>query len=320
MVRPECAGGCCGLAGGNFKYLVALVFLSFTAVLPGCDYKVHADNALTVMTYNMGDDCLPAPTLEQVVAVIRNNGVPDVLFVQDVPWAITIKDLADALGFTHFVSGRTKESPHHLGILSKIPLCNAKRIHFEPQPDFPRPAALCAEIEVHHKRIVLCSVHLATLRPVFHRLQQNGGSFYLSLLHVMYDEAFCETPHSRSVEKLLGWIRSKKNDAVIIGGDFNTFQLSKPIRAMNRDFDDALWPSMDYLAGTKLKAQRALDPSGHSKGLDLPLNPRIDYIFHSENIACLKAEVIRQTAGDHYPVRAVLGLPGSKATTNNRSG
>ncbi|MDP3029151.1 MAG: hypothetical protein Q8O04_06600 [Deltaproteobacteria bacterium] len=308
IVRPECAGGCCGLVGGNFKYLVVLVFLSFTVVLPGCDYKVHVDNALTVMTYNMGDDCLPAPTLDQVVNIVRRNGVPDILFVQDVPWAITIKDLADALGFTHFVSGRTKESPHHLGILSNVPLCNAKRIHFEPQPDFPRPAALCAEIEVNHKRIVLCSVHLATLRSELHRLQRNGKSPLLSLLKVLYDETFSDTPHSRSVEKLLGWIGSKKNDAVIIGGDFNTFPLSRPIRAMGRDFDDALWPSLDYFVGTKIKAERALDPSGHNKSLELPLNPRIDYIFHSENIDCLKAEVIRQTAGDHYPIRAVLGL------------
>lgn len=307
-MRSEHARGRRGLAAGNFKCLVVLAFLSFAVVLAGCDNKVHVDNALTVMTYNMGDDRLPAPTLEQIAAVIRNNGAPDVLFVQDVPWAITIEDLADALGFPYVASGRTKASLRHLGILSRIPLRNIERIHFEPQPDFPRPAALCAEAEVNHKRILLCSVHLATLRSELHRLQLNGKSPFLSILKVLYDETFQDTPHGRSVEKLLGWIRSKKNDAVIIGGDFNTFPLSRPIRAMNRDFDDALWPSLDYFAGTKLKAERALDPSGQSKGPQLPFNPRIDYIFHSENIDCLKAEITRQTAGDHYPVGAVLGL------------
>lgn len=289
-------------------YLICFLVI---ALLPACDHNPHTGPVLTVMTYNMGNDELPAPTTEQLVQIVRKNGVPDILLVQEVPWKVTIKDLAEALGFPYFVSGRTESCPNHIGILSNVLLCNEDRIHFESHADFPLPTALCAQIEVDHKKVLLCTVHLRTLSPELHKIQRDGKSFFLSFAHVLYDEMFGDTFHSRSVEKLLEWIKSKQHDAVIIGGNFNTFPLSKPIRAMNRSFNDALWPSMDYFVGTKLKTIKALGfPKDDSvrKELTLPINPRLDYLFHSENIDCLEAEVIQETAGDHYPVRAVLGL------------
>ncbi len=254
---------------------------------------------------------MPAPTTEQLVQIVRKNGLPDILLVQEVPWKTTIKDLAEALEYPYFVSGRTESSLHHMGILSNLPLSNEDRIHFKSHADFPVPAALCAETRIADKTILLCTVQLMTLRPKLHKMQQNGKSFFLSLIHVLYDEMFGDTFHSRSVKKLLEWIKSKQHNTVIIGGDFNTFPLSKPIRTMTRSFDDALWPSMDYFVGTKLKTNKALglpEDNSVTEELTLPLNPRLDYLFHSENIDCLEADIIQETAGDHYPIRAVLGM------------
>ena len=60
-----------------------------------------------------------------------------------------------------------------------------------------------------------------------------------------------------------------------------------------RSYGPAMQSSTDYLTGTYKKSS-------------LPVEPRIDFIFHSGNIRCREASVARDSAGDHYPVRAVL--------------
>jgi len=82
---------------------------------------------------------------------------------------------------------------------------------------------------------------------------------------------------------------------IIIAGDFNTIPFSKAIRKMGKKYNDALWPSFDYLTGSYNK-------------LSLPIKPRIDYIFHSQGLERITASVIKESAGDHYPVRAVFDL------------
>ena len=64
---------------------------------------------------------------------------------------------------------------------------------------------------------------------------------------------------------------------------------------MGEIFDDALWPSLSYLTGSYNK-------------LSLPIKPRIDFIFHSPEIQCQEASVIKESAGDHYPVRALFNI------------
>ena len=98
---------------------------------------------------------------------------------------------------------------------------------------------------------------------------------------------------SRSVDELLAWVSTRPHKDVIIGGDFNTVPFSKSIRAMGKVYKDAMQSSTDYLTGTYKKSS-------------LPVEPRIDFIFHSGNIRCREASVARDSAGDHYPVRAVL--------------
>lgn len=117
------------LALRSQPYALFILF-SVLILLPAYEQNPHNGTVLTVMTYNMGDDELPAPTTEQLVQIIRKNGVPDILLVQEVPWKTTIKDLAEALGYPYFVSGRTESSLHHMGILSNLPLLNKDRIHF----------------------------------------------------------------------------------------------------------------------------------------------------------------------------------------------
>jgi endonuclease/exonuclease/phosphatase (EEP) superfamily protein YafD len=97
------------------------------------------------------------------------------------------------------------------------------------------------------------------------------------------------------VENLLRWLHSERVKKMIVAGDFNTFPYSKAVRRMNKALDDSLWQSLDYLSATYPK-------------IAFPIKPRIDYIFHSSGLACQSARVIKDSAGDHYPVLAVFDV------------
>ena len=114
-------------------------------------------------------------------------------------------------------------------------------------------------------------------------------------LRLLKNELVQETSRSRSVEELLSWVSAQNYEKIIIGGDFNTVPFSTAVRKMNGRFKDTLWPGLNYFAGSYNK-------------LSLPIKPRIDYIFHSPGLKRITASVIKESAGDHYPVRAVFDL------------
>ncbi|MBW2052810.1 MAG: endonuclease/exonuclease/phosphatase family protein [Deltaproteobacteria bacterium] len=259
----------------------------------GCAEKPNPGSTFSVMSYNVGNRTSPIPTTRQVAEVILKHGVPDILLIQDTPWEIKIKDLAEAVGYSYFITGRKMAVRSNLAIFSRLPLSNPNTIHFHLNNS--TPAALCAETRVSGKTVLFCTLHLSTLRFTYDRIVREGGAQIPGVLGILRDEYFRETQHSRSVEKLLKWIESKRYDAIILGGDFNTFLFTKPIRAITSHLDDALWPSADYFAGTY-------------RNFRFPIKPRIDYIFYSQGLDRLKAEIIRETPGDHYPVKAVFGL------------
>jgi len=269
--------------------LRVLVFCSLGLWVAACGDRSHSGP----------DRSLPGPTVEQVAAVVRKHDTPDVLLIQETPWLVKMKALAEELGYPHFVSGRKMAAQSNLAIFSKTPLSNPNTIPLHLNKH-KKPTVLSAEILINNKPVLFCSVHLTTLRFKFDRIvHEQGGSPISSALRLVGREYFRDTEHSRSVETLVKWIKSKPHDAVIIGGDFNTFLFTKPIRIMNRRLDDALWPSVDYFAGTYRHVRS-------------PVKPRIDYIYYSEGINRIKAEIIRETPGDHYPIRAVFGLDEEK--------
>ncbi len=110
-------------------------------------------------------------------------------------------------------------------------------------------------------------------------------------------ELFNDTVRSQSVDELLEWLSKFNTSYTIVGGDFNTFPLSKPIRKMTETLNDALWPSMNYFASTYNE-------------LDFFIKPRIDFVLYSKGITRLDAGIIKKGPSDHYPVKAVFGLEG----------
>ena len=91
----------------------------------------------------------------------------------------------------------------------------------------------------------------------------------------------------------MAWISTQSYEDIIIAGDFNTVLFSKTIRTINSRFNYVLWPGLDYFKGPY-------------NNLPFSIEPRIDYIFHSPGLKCFKADIVGNSSGDHFPVKAVL--------------
>ncbi len=287
--------------------LKLFLFCLLAAGATGCADRPQSGPVFSVMSYNIGNRSEPLPTVKQIAAVVRKHTAPDVLLVQETPWPVKMKKLAQELHYPYFVSGRKMAARSNLAIFSRLPLSNPSTLPLNHSHN-KKPAALSAEVLIDNQTVLFCTVHLATLRFKFERIvREKGGGKISSALRLVGREYFRDTEHSRSVERLVKWLESKPYSAVIAGGDFNTFLFSRPMRIMNRHFDDILWPSMDYFAGTYCK-------------VSFPVKPRIDYIYHSQGVKRIKAEIIRETPGDHYPIRAVFSLSGEKNQAKEHPG
>ena len=104
---------------------------------------------------------------------------------------------------------------------------------------------------------------------------------------VLYKEIFWETKHKKDVTTIIDYIKTKKTETVIIGGDFNTISLSKPIRLITKSYKDSFRYSIKQFKGTRIKYF---------------IKPKIDFIFISDNFTIIRKCIINKTYGDHYPV------------------
>lgn len=297
------------------KKISILTVLSL-ALAAGLVFAFHggrdqgSEKSLTVVTYNVGTVSGTRPDLEAVVAAIKRHGIPDVVLLQEVPDEAFVVGMGRLLKLPYHVFGGYQANGvgYGLAILSATPLSNST-VHLL-RPD--GHAALMAEMSHEDQEVLVCSVHLARVQG----LKYGGKGFELGwkeAFDLMVRELTAETPRSAAVSKVLEFVEGRMGRGVIVGGDFNTVPFSTAVRAMEkgqrsdvrgrmseircRRFEDALWLKADYLGATY-------------RAVMFPVKPRIDYIFHSPNLRCSDASVIRDGPGDHYPVRAVLDTEG----------
>lgn len=261
----------------------------------------YADTPLKIISYNMGASKQPTPTLEDVVQAIEAvSDLPDVVLAQEIPWQVKHDQLAQALGMEHYLSGLEQKPYSTRAIFSRTPLTEPQTIILlsaaaDGKQSGSAPGALCAYTDIGGQEVLLCSVHLETIREEM----QPGESLKSPgvLFKYFKQEFFGDNLRSQGVDRIIQRIAETGAENVIIGGDFNTFPLSKAIRKMNAEFEDALWPSAAFFKGSYVDSP-------------LPVNPRIDFIFHSPNLSSRDGAVHDLTTGDHVPVSAVITLPG----------
>ena len=228
--------------------------------------------------------------LDKIVETVKRKALPDLLLLQEVHGEKEAIDLAKKLGFKHYLYSiySYKSGENGLAMMSRYALCKSGIIYLN------KYAALSAEILINGRSVLVCSVHLERIRPI--EIKNNMVDLpWKTALQLLLPELTQDTPRSRAVDKLLPWLAARQSGYIIVGGDFNTVPFSKCIRKMEKVFDDVLWPSLDYLTGSYRK-------------ISLPIKPRIDYIFHSPDLKCNTASVIKESSGDHCPVLAVFEL------------
>ena len=247
---------------------------------------------LATMTYNIGTVAGDNIPFSRVIEVISKDGVPDLLILQEVHDENEACNIAKSLGLKYYVFNTYSlaKTGGGLAIISSNPLSNPA-IHYIKACGH---AVFAAEMMFNEKRFLVCSVHLEPVGP-FERVNKKVQLSWKKAFSLLRTEITRETPRTRGVSEILAWIQSRQYARVIIGGDFNTVPFSTAIRRMGSQYDDALWPSLDYITGSYSK-------------VSLPIKPRIDYIFHSPDIKCSSASVGKEGGGDHYPVRAVLDI------------
>ena len=266
---------CCGM-------ITVLAFFLGMPVLGALEKA--SKRTFSVMTYNIWELNEKRPAVKDVVEVVRSEGIPDILLLQEVRGEDMSLLLSSALGLPHHLYRQADGQKYGLAVLSRYPLTDNMFFYFKSSK--MGRGALKATATVNDRKVRVCSVHLDRIDSV--KVNKHGIDLtWGDSLYLLAHETTDETVRSRSVEELLDWVGS---ESVIIGGDFNTVFCSKAIRKMGAVFEDALSHSPDYFTGSYLKS-------------GLPVDPRLDFLFHSHDLECLGACVIRRTAGDHYPVR-----------------
>jgi len=269
--------------------IATLLALCFLAPVRGQSKKGPYGLFFSVMTYNLWDLGGKRPELKDVEKVIRDAGVPDVLLLQDVGGEGVVVSLAGSLELPYHLYLAARGQNYGVSILSRYPLSESGFLYFKSSKT--GRGALRATVVVDDRELQVCSVHLDRIDSV--NVDQQGVHLgWDDALFLLAHETTDETVRSRSVAELLGWLGS---ESVVIGGDFNTVLCSKAIRKMETVFVDALARSSDYLTGTYIKS-------------GLPVAPRLDFLFYSKDLECLRARVVKRTAGDHYPVWAKIGF------------
>ena len=285
----------------KFKFqtsLARLFYVILAAALCGCvpirgTGEKTLEDSFSVMIYNIWDLNGKRPAVEDVVEVIRSEGVPDLILLQEVRGEKMTFSLSEALGLRHCVYHGFNKRNFGVAIVSRYPLTESGFLDFKASR--MNRGALKAVMMVKGRKVRVCSVHLDRVESI----KVNKGGVEISwgnALNLLTREMSEETVRSRSVDELLAWMKCDGEGSVIIGGDFNTVLFSKAIRRMGTVYEDALWNMPDYLTGSYIKST-------------LPVDPRLDFLFYSKDLECLRGEVVRRTAGDHYPVRAEFVSP-----------
>lgn len=267
-----------------FALLVLSISISFTK-----NRKVPED-AVVVMTYNIGNLINSKKVAMDELVKIIGKVSPDIIMLQEA-YGSRGQELAKRLGYSILKF----KGMGHVNLLSRLPmkLFAAKRLTgYQGDKNL-----VCGEIDVKGKKVLACSVHLSSI--FVKRSAQNGKvlTSKTRLAGMFLREILFSTKRSKEAEELVKWVKSQGYKNIVIGGDFNSFFVSKAIRIMTKDFYDTAWLTPAFFSSSH---KPVLD------GWSLPI--KVDYIFVSKNIRYSGSRIIKESPGDHYPVITSISL------------
>ncbi|NBF39121.1 MAG: hypothetical protein GVY14_01785 [Spirochaetes bacterium] len=240
-----------------------------------------AETPLRVVTYNVGG-AVSGPTPPEVVAGALAEPPPADIYVLQEIWSREhLRGIAAALApLYHAAYAPTLR----IGILSALPLSDCRV--FQPRGASAKYGAFRCEVS----SLAVAGVHLD---PIDKERTESGfvRMGFVRSARAVLREVFTSTSRSRAAREVTFWLSTWDDERAIVAGDFNTVPFTRTIRHMNRNFDEVLRGTGDYLDGTYWK-------------VDGRILPRIDFIFYAGALERVDAGIIEEQAGDHYPVVA----------------
>jgi endonuclease/exonuclease/phosphatase family metal-dependent hydrolase len=195
------------------------------------------ENALRIMTYNVGDTRSPAAEnyIEALAGIIKEEA-PDIVLLQEA-YRPKAEKLAGLTGYrTLFLPEETQQ---HVWLLSRQPFrfVEAKKLSAH---DGVGKNVVCAEVETDKGPLLACSVYFTSIRSEIAKDQIHDKA---ELASMSLKEVFLENSRSREAKELVDWLASLQYEYMLIGGDFNSLFLSKTARTMRDLFKDSAWIS-----------------------------------------------------------------------------
>jgi endonuclease/exonuclease/phosphatase (EEP) superfamily protein YafD len=246
--------------------------------------------AFTVLTMNCGNGANVEFKALPVIAKVVRERRPDVLLLQEgEPYGQKIQE---QFGFKNYIRHHYPCGLYNFSlILTSYPVLETGVLLLGDAPS-GNGVAVYSVLQIEGKRVLVVSVHLKALGLAKRTSDQVVPFQFNVLVGALYQEVFGDSVRSRSVGRLLAFIRGRADvDDCIVAGDFNTLPFSTAIRKMNCLFSDVLAWELDYLGGTFHK-------------IDFPIKPRVDYIFYRGKLKPTWAHILKDSPGDHYPVMA----------------
>jgi endonuclease/exonuclease/phosphatase (EEP) superfamily protein YafD len=230
---------------------------------------------------------------QQLLALMRQHN-PDLVMLQEVPQ----EKLAQWFGaqlqlpYQHFAA-YTGIRQGGVAILSRWPLGSPHTLHFR-HSERDR-VALVTQVQTPAGMVWAGSVHLDA--PQFSEF----GTSFLQYTAFVWKEFFTASLRYRQVRELRAWLAALTSGDCILGGDFNSMPMSSADRYISKYFDDVLLQRpWRYFSGTFWDLPQ------------VPITPRIDYVYHASRFRVVEARVIQKKISDHYPVLAILAPPAAQ--------
>jgi vancomycin resistance protein VanJ len=243
----------------------------------------HGEHTLTVMSYNVnrGD-----PGIEQILSIIEHED-PDVVALQDLS-----PEVAEALSslegrYPYLALHPRPDGYSGSGVLSRFPI-----VHDEAYP-LVEGMHLYQHVvlDVEGRGVGLLNVHLQPPQFRGHRL--GGTPAFLPMGYVT-------TVRDRELDRLIEELDGLEGTVLAVG-DFNMTDQSAAYRRLTRRLGDAHREAGWGFGHTF--------PDGEVRSIPTPFPlVRIDYIFHSGDVAAAKAYVGDSGGPDHRFLVAELSF------------
>jgi endonuclease/exonuclease/phosphatase (EEP) superfamily protein YafD len=252
--------------------------------------RTAALTPLRIMTYNIEGR---NTTRQQLLDLMRQH-TPDLVMLQEVQRERLAKWFGAQLQlpYQHFAA-YTRVGQGGVAILSRWPLGSPHILHFRHSER--GRMALATQVQTPAGIIWAGSVHLDAPQV------SEFGTSFLQYTAFVWKEFFTASRRYRQMRELRAWLAALTAGDCILGGDFNSMPLSSADRYISKYFDDVLLQRpWRYFSGTFWDLPQ------------VPITPRIDYVYHASRFQVVEARVIQQKISDHYPVLAILAPPATR--------